>query len=167
MSNLPIRRISVHCSDTRPNVDIGARTIRIWHTTPVAEGGRGWHDIGYHYVIRLNGSVEKGRQDDVEGAAVQGFNEHTLAICYVGGSDARGQPADTRTPAQKVAMAKLVRDLCVKYGISASHVFGHRDLAFKDFNHDGRSEPGEWLKECPCFAVLKERTAWVTTGRPA
>lgn len=72
--------IVVHCSATPPNVDIGAKEIREWH-----QKQNGWLDIGYHFVIRRNGQIERGRPIDVQGAGARGFNDCAVHICMVGG----------------------------------------------------------------------------------
>lgn len=77
-----IDMIVVHCSDTPPPMDIGVKEIRRWHVED-----NGWSDIGYHYVIRRDGTVEVGRPVDVPGAHVKGFNASTIGVCLVGGWD--------------------------------------------------------------------------------
>lgn len=153
-----ITRLVIHCTATREGQDASADTIRRWHTTPKAQGGRGWSDIGYHYVVRLDGSVEKGRPDDVPGAHAAGFNTGSIGIVYVGGLDASGRPKDTRTVPQKASLAQLVRKLHREHG--APQVLGHRDLS-PDRNGDGRIDPSEWMKACPCFDVASELPSWL------
>ena len=72
------RDIVVHCSATPPKMDIGVREIRTWHIK------RGFVDVGYHYVIRRDGSVETGRPHDTQGAHVRSFNKFSVGICLVG-----------------------------------------------------------------------------------
>ncbi len=139
-----IRRIFVHCSATRVGQDIDAATIRRWHLA------KGWRDIGYHFVIRLDGSIERGRPENVPGSHVAGFNTGSIALVYIGGLDAQGQPADTRTPAQLEAMERLVRELSQAY--PDAEILGHRDVS-PDRDGDGKVERHEWLKACPCFDV--------------
>lgn len=152
-----IDTIVLHCAATRAGVDISAATIRQWHVTPVAKGGRGWADIGYHFVIRLDGQIEIGRPLEIAGAHVAGFNTGSIGIVYVGGVNGRGTPADTRTDAQMIAMATLVRDLCRRFP-TIRRIVGHRDLS-PDRDGDGVVEPNEWLKACPSFDVA----AWLKT----
>ena len=71
----------------------------------------------------------------------------------MGGLDANGKAADTRTPEQKKALAKLIKELCGKYQIV--EVLGHRDTS-PDLDDDGIVEPEEWTKMCPCFDVRAE-----------
>lgn len=146
-----IRYLVVHCSATPANRDIGVAEIRAMHLQ------RKFNDVGYHYVIRRDGRVEKGRADHVAGAHVTGHNSHSLGICLVGGVDARIQPEENYTPAQYDALAKLLGELKLKH--AQAEILGHRDLS-PDRNGDGVISPNEWLKACPCFDVrawLKRR----------
>lgn len=139
-----IRRIVIHCTATREGQDIDAATIRRWHLK------QGWSDIGYHFVIQIDGDIERGRPEEIAGSHVKGFNTGSIAIVYVGGLDPQGKAKDTRTPAQQAAMAQLVRELLASYPGAA--VVGHRDLS-PDKDGDGVVERHEWLKDCPCFDV--------------
>lgn len=139
-----ISRIAIHCTATREAQDIDAATIKRWHLA------QGWKDIGYHFVIRLDGTIERGRPEEITGSHVAGFNTGSIAIVYVGGLDAQGKGKDTRTPEQHDAMAQLVRELLAKY--PGADVLGHRDHS-PDKDGDGIIERHEWLKECPCFDV--------------
>lgn len=133
-------RIIIHCSATPEGRNVTVDDIRRWHTQPVSKGGRGWKDIGYHYVIHLDGSVHAGRPEGTVGAHCKGQNARSIGICYVGGLAADGKtPKDTRTEAQKRSLRELVGRLRKKYGNLA--VYGHRDFAAKD---------------CPCFDTSLE-----------
>ena len=123
--------IVLHCSATRAIQDVGAKEIRSWHKA------KGWSDIGYAYVIRRNGRVEKGRDVDAVGSHVQGHNTNSVGICLVGGLDNKTwQPVDNFTPAQWAALKTLVATLCKRY--PAAKVLGHRDFP-------------KVQKACPCF----------------
>jgi N-acetylmuramoyl-L-alanine amidase len=125
-----IREIIIHCSATGPQMDIGRAEIRDWHIND-----RGFTDIGYHYVIRRNGSVEAGRPLDQVGAHTQGHNQHSIGICMVGGINRAGQPDCNFTAAQWAALHDLVSDLVEQYdGVT---VTGHRAYTT--------------AKQCPCF----------------
>lgn len=139
-----VTRIFVHCTATREGQNVDAATIREWHK------GQGWSDIGYHFVIRLDGTIERGRPEHIPGSHARGFNRGSVALVYVGGLDRQGAPKDTRTEAQKAAMAKLVAELVATY--PGADVLGHRDIS-PDKDGDGVIEPHEWLKACPCFDV--------------
>jgi len=140
--------IVVHCSATRPSQDIGRREIEEWHIA------RGFAAIGYHFVIRRNGSLELGRPMQDIGAHVEGFNAVSVGVCLVGGlaEDGSPEPDDIEkfTGAQFAATRRLLDFLRDVYP-DARRV-GHRDLS-PDLNHDGKIQPREWLKTCPGFDV--------------
>lgn len=142
-----ITDIVVHCTATRAWQDFGADDIRRMHKA------QGWSDIGYHYVVRLDGTVENGRDVDVIGAHVSGYNAHSIGVVYVGGLDNQGKAKDTRTENQKHALRQLLLDLRELY--SNAKISGHRDFS-PDKNHDGIISPDEWIKECPCFNAKTE-----------
>lgn len=138
--------IVVHCSATKASMDIGVRELDRMHRA------RGFSCIGYHKVIRRDGSVEDGRPIGTVGAHVEGRNHDSVGVCMVGGVDAGGiKGEDNFTPAQFDTLEKVLRDLRQTFG----HVLicGHRDLS-PDLNHDGKISPNEWMKECPSFSVL-------------
>lgn len=120
--------IVIHCSATPEGRAHDVKDIRAWHLA------RGFADVGYHYVIRLDGVVEPGRREDLVGAhcVESGMNRRSIGICYIGGMDiGMKKVKDTRTPEQRRAILELVRNLQRKYGIPDSRVFGHRDFARK------------------------------------
>lgn len=127
-----IKNIVVHCADTPKGVYFDVKDIYKWHVTE-----RGWSDVGYHYIILLDGTIQKGREDSVPGAHVKGHNSESLGICYIGG--AKGE--DTRTEAQKHSMIHLISSLKRMY--LEAEVFGHRDF-------DGVA------KTCPSFDAQLE-----------
>lgn len=150
-----IDAIVIHCSATRAGQDVRAADIDKWHKE------RGFAMIGYNYVIDLDGTVEVGRPLSRDGAhcntagtSGRSYNRHSIGICYVGGLDKDGKPADTRTPEQKRALRDLVYKLMDEYP-DIVEVIGHRD-ASPDRNRDGKITPNEWIKQCPCFDVRAE-----------
>ena len=84
------------------------------------------------------------------GAHCKGWNERSVGICYIGGLDENGRPADTRTNVQKRVLYQIIIDLQREYNIL--QVLGHRDTS-PDLNGDGVIEPYEYVKACPCFDV--------------
>ena len=125
-----IDQIIVHCSATREGQHVTAQQIKQWHLQ------RKFADIGYHYVVYLDGTVHKGRPIEKAGAHCKGHNAHSIGICYVGGLDRNGNPKDTRTAAQKAALLSLIRELRQRFPRATVH--GHREFA---------------AKACPCFSV--------------
>ena len=130
-----ITLIVIHCSAVTPDQQSSAAQIDSWHRQ------RGYHlGIGYHYVIRRNGEIEPGRPEWMVGAHCLNHNKYSIGVCYEGGLDARGQPADTRTAEQKSAMRNLLEDLHKRHPRAV--IVGHRDLS-----HD---------RDCPCFDAVSE-----------
>ena len=142
--------IVIHCSAVKPNQASSAADIDKWHKD------RGFKCIGYHYVIRRDGSIEKGRPEWQIGAHChvkgQNHNLHSIGVCYEGGLDIRGQPADTRTAEQKQTMRRLLEELHERY--PRAMIVGHRDLiATPRSDLQVRKSPG---KDCPCFDAVHE-----------
>jgi N-acetylmuramoyl-L-alanine amidase len=130
-----ITHIVIHCSATPEGRPHTAADIERWHRE------LGWASIGYHYVIRLDGTVELGRPVSQAGAHVSGHNATTIGICYVGGLDrTTWQPKDTRTEEQKRSMRTLV--VALKGVFPDAEVLGHRDFP-------------NVRKACPCFDVRR------------
>lgn len=129
-----IDKIILHCAATKEGHDIKTETIKSWHVK-----GNGWSDIGYHYVIELDGTVKKGRPMHRSGAHTKGHNTGSIGVCYVGGIDIAKKPKDTRTEAQRTAMDELINELLVEYPNATIH--GHNEFA---------------AKACPSFDVQKE-----------
>ncbi|MDE6348025.1 MAG: N-acetylmuramoyl-L-alanine amidase, partial [Bacteroides sp.] len=103
---------------------------------------------------RRDGTTVRTRPLELVGAHVQGYNKHSIGICYEGGLDAQGRPKDTRTPEQRTVLRLLVAQLLRRFKGNV-RVCGHRDLS-PDLNGNGTVEPNEWLKACPCFDVSTE-----------
>lgn len=143
----PINEIIVHCSATKAGTDFDVGWIRTEHLK------RGFYDVGYHYVIRLDGTIEKGRAVENAGAHAKGHNDFTIGVCYIGGLNAVGKPEDTRTTAQQHALRSCIDMVKIRFG--KIPIRGHRDLS-PDINHDGQITPDEWMKQCPCFDVETE-----------
>ena len=130
-----ITLIVIHCSAVKPDQQSSAAQIDSWHRQ------RGFHlGIGYHYVIRRDGTLEMGRPEYMVGAHCKNHNQHSIGVCYEGGLNARGDPADTRTPQQRETMRQLINELRERY--PKAIVVGHHNL-----------NP---LKACPCFDAIKE-----------
>lgn len=129
-----IREIIIHCSATKEMKDFGAGDIRHWHLE------RGFNDIGYHYVVRLDGTIEPGRPLAKAGAHCLNHNRHSIGICYIGGLASDGRtPKDTRTSEQRQALLSLLQHLIDRYPQAKIH--SHRDFA---------------AKACPCFDATAE-----------
>ena len=128
-----IDKIIIHCAATPEGRDVKMETIRKWHLK------RGWSDIGYHYVIELDGTVVPARPLERVGAHCRGKNTGSIGVCYVGGVDADMKPKDTRTKEQKDAMQSLLFDLTDNFAGATIH--GHNEFS---------------SKACPSFNVQTE-----------
>ena len=86
---------------------------------------QGWACIGYHYVIRKDGTVEQGRPHWTVGAHAYGENGHTIGI-HVCGNFEEAEPTDE----QIESLAMLLANVCTDYGlpIDRDHIVGHREL---------------------------------------
>ena len=124
-----INFIVIHCSATRCN-----RTYSV--TQLIRDHARRFGFTGYHYYITRDGETYQTRHENLVGAHARGYNKHSLGVCYEGGLDERGKPADTRTGAQKRALLRLLRRL--KKAHPDARILGHRDLP-------------DVHKDCPCF----------------
>lgn len=131
--------ILVHCSATAEGKNFTEADIDRWHRA------RGFNQIGYNYVVLLDGTVRTGRPLDIPGAHCpqRSMNRRSIGICYIGGYAKDGKtPKDTRTPEQKKALRDLIAKLKKEFpGIK--QVIGHRDV------------PGV-AKACPCFDARAE-----------
>lgn len=141
--------IIVHCSDTPEGRHNTVEDIRAWHKA------KGWADIGYHFVVYIDGSIHNGRDVDKVGAHCSGHNSNSIGICYVGGcegevkngkivpkTDKNGYhiPKDTRTWEQKESLKYILKELKKMY--PNAKIYGHHDF-----------DKG---KPCPCFDAKKE-----------
>ena len=135
-----ISLIIIHCSAVKPDQTSSARQIDLWHRA------RGWKSIGYHYIVRRDGTIEPGRPINQVGAHCKNHNTHSIGICYEGGLDSLGQPADTRTPAQRTALRQLLTILKRRY--PEALIVGHNTLA---------------QVSCPCFDAVTEYEDICTT----
>lgn len=129
-----ISEIIIHCSATPAGRAVTAQQIDSWHKQ------RGFKCIGYHYVIYLDGTIVKGREESEIGAHCLNHNAISIGICYIGGLTKDGKnAADTRTDKQKEALIKLLKKLKKKY--PKATIRGHREFA---------------NKACPCFDAYEE-----------
>ena len=129
-----IDKIIIHCTATPEGRNHTIKDIRLWHKK------RGFTDIGYHYVIDINGYILIGRPLHLAGAHTLGHNANSIGIAYVGGMDKGMKKAkDTRTQEQKEGLLVLLRSLVVKF--PEAEIWGHRDFE---------------KKACPCFDAREE-----------
>ena len=125
-----ITLIIIHCSATPLGASLSFEDCRTDHICH-----RGFKDIAYHFYVTRDGEIHPGRPLEKVGAHCLNHNRHSLGICYEGGLDIRGRPADTRTLQQKASLLALLREL--KLLFPQALIVGHHDL-----------NP---MKDCPCF----------------
>lgn len=145
-----IDEIIIHCTATFPNWREGQRTstkvreVKRWHVED-----RGWSDIGYHYLIDRDGTVQDGRPIRRAGAHVKGHNSNSIGISLFGGKGgtASDQFQDNFTEDQEQALIALIADLRERFP-EITKISGHNQHA---------------AKACPCWSV----PAWRSNGSPA
>lgn len=119
-----VNKIIVHCTATPEGRDVTVDEIRRWHVEE-----KNWSDIGYHWIVTLNGTLERGRPEHIQGAHAKGFNKNSIGLCYVGGVDKDMIPKDTRTKGQKETLKCILEDLKDRY--PNAEIIGHRDVSSK------------------------------------
>lgn len=124
--------IVVHGAYTPPDMDIGAKEIDRWHRE------RGFLMIGYHKVIRRDGTIEDGRPEHLMGAGVSGYNDVSYHIVLVGGKAEEGGWETNYTGAQFDSLRSLIRQKLIQYPDST--LMGHTDFP-------------RHTKKCPGFDV--------------
>ncbi|MBQ6038864.1 MAG: N-acetylmuramoyl-L-alanine amidase [Bacteroidaceae bacterium] len=128
-----IKYLIIHCSATRADKPFSTEAL-------IATGMARFGQVSYHYYIRRDGTVVPTLPEDVRGVHAKGYNSCSLGICYEGGLDTQGHPADTRTEAQKASMLALLQKLMAKY--PTARIIGHNELP-------------NVAKACPCFMASK------------
>ena len=119
-----VKEIIIHCSATREEQQVSVDTIRDWHLA------KGWNDIGYHFYIDLDGTINKGRDIDKIGAHCKGHNRNSIGICYCGGVETDGKtPKDTRTQEQKDSLLNVLKTLKAMYPEAV--IYSHSEFAAK------------------------------------
>tara|TARA_R100001129_G_scaffold185899_1_gene175627 strand:+ start:3386 stop:3817 length:432 start_codon:yes stop_codon:yes gene_type:complete len=134
--------IVIHCSATKPTMDIGAYEIDRWHRE------RGWLEIGYHFVLKRNGIIELGRPMEAVGAHAKGYNDESISLCLIGGLNQKNKPEKNFTDEQWKALDNSLEFLKKIYPVA--QIIGHNEIS---------------NKACPCFDVRnwlseKESNYW-------
>ncbi len=146
-----LKYLVIHCTATPEGREVSSADIRKWHTSPVAQGGRGWKQVGYTDLFHLNGGVERLVENNEDAQVdpwevtneAKGYNSVSRHIVYAGGVEKDGKtPKDTRTGCQKKALEKYVKDFHRKF--PDVRIVGHNELAAKACPS---FDVQEWLKE--------------------
>lgn len=115
-----INKVLIHCSDSPDGRDIGLSDINQWHKdrgfTPTSKGVY----CGYHWVIRIDGTIEMGRPESEKGIHCTGQNSNSIGICLAG--------RKKFTDEQMVSLYYLLGQICTGYALEAKHVFGHYEF---------------------------------------
>ena len=141
-----LKYLVIHCTATPEGRDVTPDDIRRWHTSPVSAGGRGWKQVGYTDLIRLDGTVERLVNNNEDANVdpweitngAKGYNSISRHIVYAGGCDKSNKPKDTRTAAQEKALVAYVKDFHRRH--PSVRIIGHNEIA---------------AKACPSFDVQK------------
>lgn len=142
-----LTHIVIHCTATPASMDIGADRINEWHLT------KGWSGIGYHFVVKRDGTVEDGRPIERAGAHVKGFNAESIGVALVGGvSDADHTKSENNFPdVQIVEALRFVHNLRKEHNIPIENVMGHKEV-IAQITHGSP-------KDCPVYPMENFRTA--------
>lgn len=140
-----LQYLVIHCTATPEGREVSSDEIRRWHTFP-APKGRGWRQVGYTDMFHLDGRRERlvanNEDANVDSWEItngaKGYNSISRHIVYVGGLDKSMKAKDTRTDAQKKAMADYVKDFHSRF--PDVRIVGHRDFP-------------NVAKDCPSFDV--------------
>lgn len=126
------KSVVIHCSASPPNVKTGVKDIDRWHRQ------RGFMMVGYHWVIKTDGEIQEGRDEDFVGAHVGGYNHDSIGICLIGGVDKDLKPENNFSKEQMLSLLVKLKEIREKY--PQINILGHRDY------------PGV-AKACPSFDV--------------
>ncbi len=96
-------RIILH--HTASGDDVSAHTVHDWHL-----GRKGFGGIGYHYLIRADGTAERGRPEHVRGVHASAANADSIGIALTGNFETRPP-----TSAQMASLVRLIRDIRERY----------------------------------------------------
>jgi len=132
--------IVVHCAATKPSMDIGYDEIRKWHVED-----NGWDDVGYHFIIRRNGDVERARPAGYQGAHAPAVNSRSIGICLVGGMAENGEPDNNFTLEQFLSLKDTIFMVMKKYP-HIKEILGHSDVQDNKPNCPGFNLK-EWLNK--------------------
>lgn len=112
----------VHCSATKPSMNWGRAEIDKSHRQ------RGFFEIGYHFVIKRDGTLEQGRPLNRQGAHASGYNHISVGVCMVGGVAERDVriPENNFTPQQFAALTAVLKSLRLRF--PHARIVGHGEL---------------------------------------
>ncbi|CAG5072888.1 hypothetical protein DYBT9623_04427 [Dyadobacter sp. CECT 9623] len=136
-----IKYLVVHCTASPQATSVDS-IKRYWKNV------MGWEDPGYHVIVKPDGEATVLAPIERVTNGVKGYNSKSIHISYIGGVDKNGKPIDNRTTEQKETLLHYLRKW--KQMFPEAVILGHRDFS-PDKNGNGRVDPWERIKECPCF----------------
>ena len=153
-----VKLIVVHCVANKCNKPFTTDML-------IACGKAKYGQCSYHYYVRRSGDVIPLLPESVQGVHARHYNDCSLGIVYEGGLDEKGQPADTRTEAQKHALYELLKSLTRDY--PNARIVGHSELPEQRMpieqvldwlsrDPSQRSQLPRVAKDCPCFPCSQE-----------
>lgn len=113
----PVGRVFLHCSASDSPAHDNLRTIELWHTR------RGFSGCGYHYFVRKDGTLERGRDLERDPAAQAGHNRGTIAVCL------HGLAGDRFTEHQFATLRALCQSIHEQLPLATFH--GHCEVSAK------------------------------------
>jgi len=128
--NRDVTEVVVHWTETPTNKNIGSEEINAIHLEA------GLNGIGYHYVIRRDGSLQRGRPVNIQGehAVNNGHNDRSIGIAFVGGINV---PSETDNIENFLSVRSLTRSqfntfdhFCRSFYnvFSGGQIVGHQDI---------------------------------------
>lgn len=114
-NNSPNKIIVHHAESSNCTIE----DINSWHKA------RGWSGCGYHYFIRKDGSIYRGRPEDAQGAQCSGQNCESIGICFEG-----AYMTETMPNIQFNVGLELIADIRNRRG--GLPVYGHKELLSTD-----------------------------------
>jgi N-acetylmuramoyl-L-alanine amidase len=118
-----VKKIILHCTATVEGQEFDITDVDRWHKK------RGWKSVGYHYLIKQDGTLQVGRSLDEVGSHAKGENSDSIGIVYVGGLDANKEPKDTMTAYQELTLMELIFSLRTVFHWMPVH--GHNEYSNK------------------------------------
>lgn len=106
----------VHCAATPNFKHFTSEQVKEWHIA------QGWDDIGYHFIIELDGTIKLGRSTHYQGAHCYGKNSKSIGTCLIGTNEF--------TDEQMRSLIKLDKALKTIYNIKSTH--GHNEFSNKE-----------------------------------
>ena len=141
----PIHRITMHHDGMTVFTSIASSSAKARiEAIRSAHRGRGWGDIGYHYVIDPAGRVWEGRPLSWQGAHVKNQNPGNIGICMLGNYE------DQRPNTQQLeSLESFVSRLMRTHGVALREVYTHREFA-------PTACPGRYLQ--PRLVAMRENS---------